>query len=104
MLPYPDPPLEDGVVRLRPWERRNLPCVRAAATGHRIPERTTLPAVFSEAEGLAFIERQWRRQSGGKGLSLANEDSTTGLAVGLMVLLSRRDPAVAGLVASDLTP
>ena len=85
------------MVLLRRWERRDLPCIRAAATDPRIPHRTTVPAVFSEDEGLAFIERQWRRQSEGEGLSLAIEARATGHAVGLIVLLYRREPAVVGL-------
>ena len=97
MLPYPDPPLEDGLVRLRRWERRDLPCVRAAATDPRITHDTTVPAVFSEAEGLAYIERQWRRQTEGEGLPLAIEEIAGDTAVGFVVLLYRREPAVVGL-------
>ena len=97
LLPYPDPPLEDGVVRLRRWEVRDLPCVRSAATDPRIPRRTTVPPVFSHSEGVAFIERQWARQPGGEGLSLAIERMADGQAVGLVVLLFRREPAVVEL-------
>ena len=97
VLPYPEPPLEDGVVRLRRWERRDLPCVRAATEDPRIPQRTTVPPEYSDAEGFAFIERQWRRQSEGEGLSLAIERVETQTAVGLVVLLFRREPAVVGL-------
>jgi hypothetical protein len=87
VLPSPDPALDDGVIRLRPWERRDLPCIRAAATDPRIPHRTTVPAVFSEEEGLAFIERQWRRE----GLLRSYLDGTL-------------DVYVYSLIRSDLTP
>ena len=97
MLPLPDPPLEDGVVRLRRWEQRDLPCIEAAAADSRIPEGTTVPAVFSEAEGMAYIERQWRRQADGEGLPLAIEEVHSHAAVGFIVLLRRHQPAVAGL-------
>jgi ribosomal-protein-alanine N-acetyltransferase len=96
-LPYPEPPLEDGVVRLRRWERRDLPCIGAAAADPRIPQHTTVPPEPSDAEGMAFIERQWRRQSEGEGLPLAIERVETQAAVGFVVLLFRREPAVLGL-------
>ena len=97
MLSYPEPPLKDGVVQLRRWEHRDLPCVEAASTDPRIPADTTVPAVFTEAEGLAYIERQWHRQSGGEGLPLAVEHIERGLAVGFIVLLYRHQPRVLGL-------
>jgi ribosomal-protein-alanine N-acetyltransferase len=97
VLPYPDPALADGVVRLRRWEPRDLPCIEAASTDPRIPGDTTVPAVFTEAEGLAYIERQWRRQSEGEGLALAVERIDSGSAVGFIVLLHRREPLVLGL-------
>lgn len=96
-LPYPDPPLGDGVVRLRRWEGRDLPCVEAAAMDPRIPAGTTVPAIFSEAEGAAFIERQWGRQRDGEGLSLAIEEQARSTAVGLIALLFRPEPLVAGV-------
>ena len=54
-----------------------------------------MPAEFTEAEGRAFIERQWARRDSGEGLSLAI--AATGEAVGLIVLLHREDPSVLGL-------
>lgn len=97
LLPYPDPPLEDGVVRLRPWEGRDLACIQAAAADPRIPSGTTVPPIYSEAEGVAFIERQWGRQSDGEGLSLAIEEQATSTAVGLIALLFRPQALVAGV-------
>lgn len=97
MLPYPNPPLEDGFVRLRRWEERDLACVRAAATDPRIPSGTTVPANYSEAEGMAFIKRQGGRQDEGQGLSLAIEEAATSSAVGLIALLFRPEPLVAGI-------
>ena len=96
-LSCPDPSLEDGLVRLRTWERRDLACVEAAASDPRIPSGTTVPPIYSEAEGMAFIERQWARQSDGEGLSLAIEAQATSTAVGLIALLFRPQPMVAGV-------
>ncbi len=96
-LPYPQPDLADAVVRLRPWEHRDLDCVQLAATDPRIPQRTSVPPIFSPGEGIAFIERQWGRQADSEGVSLAIEDATAAEAVGLIVALFRPQPAVVGL-------
>ena len=118
-IPYPAPELRDGVVRLRRWEHRDIECVRVAATDPRIPQGTTVPAVFSPAAASAFIERQWGRQTSGEGVSLAIEDDAAGTAVGLVVAVpgrSRRGrdrvlgrpacsrPAYAGRAVALLTP
>jgi RimJ/RimL family protein N-acetyltransferase len=97
LLPYPDPSLEDGVIRLRRWEGRDVACVKAAGEDPRIPSGTTVPPIYSEAEGMAFIKRQWGRQSDGEGLSLAIEEQATSTAVGLIALLFRPQPLVAGV-------
>ena len=65
--------------------------------GPRIPSGTSVPAIFSEVEGTAFIERQWGRQRDGEGLSLAIEEEARSKAVGLIALLFRPEPLVAGV-------
>ena len=82
-LSYPDPELNDEVVRLRRWEEGDLDCVRQASTDSRIPQGTTVPAVFTAELGLAFIERQWRRAETGEGVSLAVADAGTDEARGI---------------------
>ena len=85
-LPYPDPELFGRLVRLRRWSYDDLACVEAASTDPEIPKGTTVPAVYSDTEGRAFIERQWGRQTSGRGLSLAIADVATGEAIGLVFL------------------
>ncbi|GGW65788.1 N-acetyltransferase [Streptomyces lucensis JCM 4490] len=46
---------------LRPWRMSDLGLVREASEDDYIPLITTVPAPFSEAEGVAFVERQWGR-------------------------------------------
>ncbi len=89
MLSYPDPPLSDGVVVLRRWERSDLRCVEDASRDPRIPESTTVPSSFSEAEGVAWIERQWGRIENGEGVALAIAEARSDEAVGAVVLLLR---------------
>ena len=90
LLSYPDPPLTDGVVALRRWAKTDIGCVEEASRDANIPEGTTVPATFTEAEGLAWIERQWGRADNGEGLSLAITDAGSGEALGAVVFLFRR--------------
>ena len=48
-------------------------------------------------EGLAFVQRQHRRLTSGQGVSLAIASDDTGEAFGLVILLARPQPGVAGL-------
>lgn len=68
----------------------DLGCVEAASAEGIIPRGTTVPAVYTEAEGRAWIERQWSRQTSGGGLSLAIADPETDVALGLVFLGLRR--------------
>ena len=91
-LSYPDPPLTDGTVVLRRWDEGDIGCVEEASRDPHIPEGTTVPALFTVAEGLAWIERQWGRADNGEGLSLAIADASSGEALGVVALLFRRQP------------
>ena len=90
-LTYPDPDLGSSLVRLRRWTYDDLPCVEEASTDPDIPRGTTVPAEYTDEAGRAWIERQWSRQTDGHGLSLAIEERSSGLAVGL-VFLGLRQP------------
>lgn len=94
-LTYPQPELSDGVVILRRWAERDLPCVAEAANDPRFPDGTTVPATFTREGGLDFIRRQWQRSVDGEGVSLAIEAG--GRAVGLAWLSVRPQPGVFGL-------
>lgn len=96
-LSYPDPLLSDGRVSLRRWEEGDLECIRLAGTDPDIPRGTTVPAVFSPAEGLAFLHRQRARLDNGEGVSQAIVDATGDRAIGLMWLALRPQPHVGGL-------
>jgi hypothetical protein len=48
-LTYPDPPLRQGRVVLRPWERRDLPAVAKAAADPAIVRWNHLPQPFDAA-------------------------------------------------------
>jgi RimJ/RimL family protein N-acetyltransferase len=88
-LYYPRPPLTDGVVTLRRWERTDVRCVEEASRDPRIPEMTTVPARFTDEDGLAWIERQWGRLDRGEGISHAIADAESGEALGAAVAILR---------------
>jgi ribosomal-protein-alanine N-acetyltransferase len=96
-IDYPEPDLFDELVRLRRWRMSDLRCVEEAASDPQIPEGTTVPAVYTEADGRAWIERQQRRQPEGRGLSFAIADVASDEAVGLIVLMLRQMPGTAGI-------
>jgi ribosomal-protein-alanine N-acetyltransferase len=95
LLSYPDPPLTDGIVRLRRWAESDIHCVEEASSDPTIPKGTTVPARFTPTEGLAWVERQWGRAESGEGVSLAIADAVSGEALGAVVLLLRRQPLTA---------
>lgn len=92
-----EPQLTDGSVRLRRWAMSDLACVEAASREGRIPTGTTVPKVYSEDAGRAWIERQHARRIDGQGWSLATCDTSTDRAMGCVVLLLRPQAGVAGL-------
>lgn len=96
-LHYPAPDLIDGVTRLRQWALDDVACIEEASTDPRIPEGTTVPAVYDPQGGRAFIERQWSRLNNGEGLSLAIASSVSSAAIGLIVLMLRPQAGVAGV-------
>ncbi|MFP3881327.1 MAG: GNAT family N-acetyltransferase [Actinomycetota bacterium] len=89
-LDYPNPELRSDKVHLRKWTMGDLACVEEASEDAEIPRGTTVPAVYSDAEGKAWIERQWSRQTSGQGLSLAIAETDTSVAKGLVYLGLRR--------------
>jgi RimJ/RimL family protein N-acetyltransferase len=94
LLAYPDSPLTDGVVVLRRWAREDLGCVEEATHDPDIPKGTTVPATFTRAEGLPWIERQWSRHDEGTGLSQAIADAASNEALGAAVLMARKPGTV----------
>jgi RimJ/RimL family protein N-acetyltransferase len=95
VLAYPEPPLADGAVVLRRWRESDLGCVEEASRDAEIPDGTTVPARFTPAEGVAWIERQWGRHDKDEGLSLAIADARSDEALGNINLLFRKQRGTA---------
>ncbi len=98
VAPFGHPgPLTDGAVLLRAWEDRDTGCVEQASSDPRIPTGTTVPAVYTPEEGLAFVARQRDRYDSGWGISFAVARCRDDEAVGLVVLPRRPQEGVLGL-------
>lgn len=111
------PVLAAGAYTLRPWSMADLHAVREASMDPLIPLITTVPPVYSDAEGIAFVERQWGRPAAGRypmviarasdgravgnvGLDILSADRAT---VGYWVLASARGAGAAGSALKAIT-
>jgi RimJ/RimL family protein N-acetyltransferase len=54
---YPDPPLSDGVVALRPFSQADVPSLVDICQDPDIARFTTVPSPYGEAEAWAFLQR-----------------------------------------------
>ena len=91
------PQLSDGDSCVRAWTIEDLPLVEEASSDPNIAYGTSLPRVFSDKEGRAFIERQWGRFSSGEGISLAVAEERSDQATGFVGLFHRQQLGVVGL-------
>ena len=73
---YPDPPLADAVVILRPWRVGDAACVEEGLNVARY-------------DAARWIERQWRRTANGEGISLAIAAASSDEAIGYAGLILR---------------
>jgi RimJ/RimL family protein N-acetyltransferase len=91
--PSSDPPAPLSVptlfappYRLRPFAITDLDLVRETAADPDIPPMTKVPAVFSETEGIAFIELQWNRARAGQRYPFVIADAATDRGIGAIGL------------------
>lgn len=96
VLDYPDPPLTDGVVRLRAWTLDDAPCIQEAARDAAIRIGTTVPGTTDSEAAEAFVIRQLARVDRGEGWSLAITKGD-GPAIGLVFVGIRPQEGVVGL-------
>ena len=74
-IPLPDPPLTDGEILLRPWERRDVPAVTAACQDPEIPRWTVVPHNYTERHARDFIAGTAADLAAGRELALAVVDT-----------------------------
>ena len=73
-IPLPNPPLTDGEIRLRPWERRDVAAVAAACQDPEIPRWTVVPRNYTEGHARDFIAGTGSDIAAGRELPLAVVD------------------------------
>jgi RimJ/RimL family protein N-acetyltransferase len=80
----PLPPIEivGDRYRLRSFRSDDLHIIEEASRDDLIPLITTVPSTWTPQEGVAFIDRQHSRQSGGAGWSLAIAHRDSDRAIG----------------------
>lgn len=78
----PDPPLTDGVVRLRPWRHRDIPAIVGACRDPEIGRWTSVPIDYSEENARAWLATHREMLLRGKGAALAITEAGSGEVVG----------------------
>jgi RimJ/RimL family protein N-acetyltransferase len=82
VLTWPEVMPQHGPIRLRPFRPSDLHLVAELASDPYVPLIGSVPAAFTEAEGLAYLERQRQRLAEGTGWSFAIAELGTDRAVG----------------------
>jgi RimJ/RimL family protein N-acetyltransferase len=70
-IPYPDPPLSDDAIALRPWTIDDVPAITAACQDPEVPRWTTVPTPYTEEHAREFV----------LSMSRPDLDDTLGLAI-----------------------
>jgi RimJ/RimL family protein N-acetyltransferase len=86
-LEFPDPPLTDGVVRLRPWTDDDVAVVTAAVRDPLIAKHTRVLPNQTEEQTRAFFQSQEPSRRAGQAIAFAIEEVATGLFAGTVGLL-----------------
>ncbi len=86
-LPLPDPPLEDGRVRLRVWTEADLGPANRATQDPRIHHFTGVPSSPTPEQTRAFFDAQRSLREAGSELTLAIADSRDDSFLGTISLL-----------------
>lgn len=73
-IPLPDPPLTDGNILLRPWQRGDVPAVTAACRDPEIPRWTVVPRDYTERHARDFIAGTAGDLESGRELAMAVVD------------------------------
>ena len=69
-LPLPDPPLTDGIVRLRPWSVNDVDGLVAAWADEEVRRWTRVPELRGPADALRWLASEQLRRDRGLALDL----------------------------------
>jgi RimJ/RimL family protein N-acetyltransferase len=86
-LSFPDPPLSDGVVTLRPWEDSDLGFVVAACQDPAVSRYSpVIPYPYMEADATGWFKHQGPARLAGASVDFAVAESETGRPLGAIGL------------------
>jgi RimJ/RimL family protein N-acetyltransferase len=86
-LPFPDPPLADDPIRLRPWSETDADATFRATQDPLIPRFTRVPERQTEEDVRGFLASRGPAREAGEELGLAIADAQTGELLGAISLL-----------------
>ena len=70
-IPFPNPPLEDGDLALRPWRDADLADIVAACQDPAIPRWTAIPSPYTDRDARAYLGRADQDRLDGRELGMA---------------------------------
>jgi len=94
-LAYPDPPLADDTVSLRPWELSDVSLVEQAGADPYVAQIERVPVPFVEASARDWIEERQSQVALGRGWSFVTVEAQTNEARGGVSLTFRHPPGAA---------
>jgi RimJ/RimL family protein N-acetyltransferase len=103
-LPFPDPPLADDSVRLRPWSETDVDAAFRATQDSLIPRFTRVPENQTQDDVRRFVEGQERARRAGEALALAIAGPQANELLGTISLLRFEWPERRGEVGYWLAP
>jgi RimJ/RimL family protein N-acetyltransferase len=101
-LSYPDPPLGQGAIALRPWQEADLEVMVAICSDPDVARFTRVPEPYSEADARAWLDALPGRLDAGEGVTFAITEyggSPVG-SIGLRIDPSDREIAEAGYMVA----
>jgi RimJ/RimL family protein N-acetyltransferase len=81
-LPFPDPPLGDGEITLRPWRDEDVAPVSAWGRDPTITRWTDVPLDYTEPQAREWAAATEEHRRAGRGMSLMVVDARTGELLG----------------------
>jgi RimJ/RimL family protein N-acetyltransferase len=81
-LPLPAPPLDDGVVRLRPPTDADVPAIATACHDPEVGRWTSIPFPYSERDAREFVTRVEPARRAGEELGFVIADAGNGTLLG----------------------
>ncbi len=104
MLPLPDPPLHDDLVRLRPLRAGDLPALVAGCADPLTQLYTRIPSPYTEEDARAFIGSAAGRRLLGESIDLAITGSGADRLAGVVGITMDRHDARRGEIGYWVGP